>query len=110
MGSYLVQLHFVHRVVGVLAAVAVVWLAAWTLKARAAGAVRVWASWAAVLVLLQVALGFVSVLTGLAVIPVSLHTLVAATTLTVLVHVATLGWSAPTRVPVEPQVAVGSPG
>jgi heme A synthase len=53
-----------------------------------------WMSWATVLVLIQVALGFVSVLTALAVVPVSLHTLVAASLLVVLVHVTTLGWIA----------------
>lgn len=92
LGNALVAVHFVHRVVGVLAAVAVVGLAAWTMRAQAPEAVRSWASWAAVLTLVQVALGFVSVLTTLAVVPVSLHTLVAASLLATLVHVTSLGW------------------
>lgn len=103
MDSSLVAIHFAHRVLGVAAAVAVIWLAAWSMKAGAPAVVRSWSSWAAVLLLVQVALGFVSVLTGLAVVPVSFHTLVAASSLAVLVHVATLGWTAragmPTPVP-----------
>ena len=46
------------------------------------------------LALVQVALGFVSVLTALAVVPVSVHTLVAASLLVVLVHLTTVGWVA----------------
>ena len=57
---------------------------------------RSWASWAAVLVLVQIALGFITVLTALAVVPDSLHTLVAASILAVLVHLTTLGWTAGT--------------
>ena len=94
MDSPLVALQFTHRVMALVAASAVIWLAAWTLKAGAPAVVRSWASWAAVLILVQVALGLVSVVTGLAVVPVSLHTLVAASTLAVLVHVTTLGWAA----------------
>jgi heme A synthase len=90
----LVAIHFAHRVTALIAAVFVIWLAAWTTRAGAPRAVRAWASWAAVLILIQIALGFISVLTGLAVVPVSLHTLVAASTLAVLVHVTTLGWAA----------------
>ena len=41
----------------------------------------------------QVLLGFLSVYYGLAVIPVSLHTLLAATLLTLLVALATLTWA-----------------
>jgi cytochrome c oxidase assembly protein subunit 15 len=88
----LITIHFLHRVIGVLAAIAVVGLATWSMKVHAPRAVRAWTSWAAVLTLLQVALGFVSVLTSLAVVPVSLHTLVAASLLAALVHVTTLGW------------------
>lgn len=94
LDSHLIALHFTHRALGIVAAVAVVWLAVWSMRARASSGVRSWASWAAVLVLVQVALGFISVLTGLAVVPVSLHTLGAAATLAMLVHVATLGWAA----------------
>jgi len=92
LSNTLITVHFFHRLLGLLAALAVVGLAMWTMKANAPAAVRSWASWAAVLVLLQVGLGFVSVLTTLAVVPVSLHTLVAASLLATLVHVATMGW------------------
>jgi heme A synthase len=92
LDNALIAIHFAHRVMGVLAAAAVVGLVAWTMRAEAPGAVRSWTSWAAVLALVQVALGFVSVLTTLAVVPVSLHTLVAASLLAALVHVTTLGW------------------
>jgi len=92
LDNALIAVHFTHRVIGVLAAVAVVGLATWAMRADAPKAVRSWASWAAVLTLVQVGLGFVSVLTTLAVVPVSLHTLVAASLLAILVHVTTLGW------------------
>ena len=93
LGSGLVALHFFHRVLGIAAALAVIWLATWSLRAKASSAVRTWSGWAGVLILIQVALGFVSVLTGLAVVPVSLHTLVAASALVTLVHVTTMGWT-----------------
>jgi len=92
LDNTLITIHFFHRVVGILAAIAVIGLASWAMRAEAPRAVRSWASWAAVLTLLQVGLGFVSVLTTLAVVPVSLHTLVAASLLATLVHVTTLGW------------------
>jgi heme A synthase len=92
LGSGLVALHFFHRVLGITASVAVVWLALWALRSNTPSAVRTWTGWAAVLIVIQVGLGFLSVLSGLSVVPVSLHTLVAASTLAVLVHVTTLGW------------------
>ncbi|MDH5588504.1 MAG: COX15/CtaA family protein [Gemmatimonadota bacterium] len=85
----LVALHFTHRVVGVAAAVMIVAFAAWAHRTRAPHVVRSMSAWASILTLIQVALGFISVLGGLAVIPVSLHTLVAASLLVVLVHVTT---------------------
>lgn len=94
LDSPLVALQFTHRVMAVLTASFVIWLAAWTLKVGAPRVIRSWASWAAMLIMVQIALGLVSVLTGLAVVPVSLHTLVAASTLAVLVHVTTLGYAA----------------
>lgn len=105
LGSGLVALHFFHRVLGVIAALAVIWLATWSLRAKAPAAVRTWSAWAGVLILIQVALGFVSVLTGLAVVPVSLHTLVAASTLATLVHVTTMGWPAMDRSAASPDIA-----
>jgi heme A synthase len=90
----LVTLHYAHRVLGIAVAVAVITLALRTRRVAAPPAVRGWADGAAALVLVQVGLGFLSVLTGLAVVPVSLHTLVAASLLVVLVHLATAGTAA----------------
>lgn len=88
----LVALHFTHRVLGYAVALLVVALAVWAARRGAPLAVRSWSKWAAVLVLLQVGLGFLSVYTRLEVVPVSLHTLVAASLLSVMVHLATTGW------------------
>jgi len=97
----LVALHFGHRVLGVVAA-GVVLAFAWQAGRRVLPrVVRSWAAWAGALVLFQVALGFLSVLSGLAVVPVSLHTLVAASLLVVLTHLTALGWVATRRTPDE---------
>jgi cytochrome c oxidase assembly protein subunit 15 len=68
-------------------------LVARALRYRSPARVRRWAMVAGVLVLAQVGLGIASVLTTLAVAPVSLHTLGAAALLSALVHVATLAHS-----------------
>jgi heme A synthase len=83
-------LHFGHRVIGMFALLTIVGLAIWVGRQSTCAAVRTWALLAAGLVVAQVSLGFLSVLTVLAVIPVSLHTLGAATLLVALVHLATL--------------------
>jgi len=95
--------HFLHRVLAVIATMAVIALA---VRARREGTpepVRRWAAAAAGLVLVQAGLGIASVLTVLAVIPVSLHTLGAAALLAALVHLATLafrvGRSTPEQAP-----------
>lgn len=88
--SGLVALHFGHRALGVTVALVVLAFAWQSGRKRLPAPVRSWASWAAVLVLIQVGLGFLSVLAGLAVVPVSLHTLVAASLLVVLVHMASM--------------------
>ncbi len=86
-----IQSHFLHRVMALVATAAVFALWAWLRRAPAPR----WAhrlAWTAVgLVTLQVALGVTSVLTFLAVSPVSLHTLVAALLLVVLTVLATAG-------------------
>ncbi len=100
-------LHFGHRVVGMLALVAIVWLAIWVVRQGTTDAIRTWALLAAGLVVAQVSLGFLSVLTVLAVLPVSFHTLGAAALLTALVHLATLAHvsaGSPTQAP-ETQAA-----
>jgi cytochrome c oxidase assembly protein subunit 15 len=104
LGNYLVVLQFAHRVNGLLVAIVLLGMATWTLKVHAPRVVQVWASWAAVLVFVQIALGLITVLTTLAVLPDSLHTLVAASILAVLVHLTTLGWAAK-----EPRAAESAP-
>lgn len=89
----LVLLHFLHRMLGYAVAAAVVGMAVWAFRRGAPAAVRSWTGWAAALVLLQLGLGFLSVYTRLEVVPVSLHTLVAASLLSVMVHLATAAWA-----------------
>jgi heme A synthase len=84
--------HFSHRVLAILATVLVVGLVVWAYRAGVPEALGRWLLAAAVLVLAQVGLGVVSVLTTLAVTPVSLHTLFAAALLSVLVWIATLSY------------------
>ena len=91
LDSSLIALHFGHRVLGIAVALAVLAFAFQAGRRHLPARVKSWASWAAVLVLIQVGLGFISVLTVLAVVPVSLHTLVAASILVILVHAATMG-------------------
>ena len=85
----LITTHFLHRVLGVVTALAVVALAVWARRAGVPAPVRRWTTVSAWLVVGQVGLGFASVLSVLAVVPVSVHTLVAASLLVILVHVAT---------------------
>ncbi len=81
-----IALHYSHRVLAVVTAVFII-VGALRLGARWGGAAR-GAQWllhtAVVLVLLQVGLGLLSVYTFLGVLPVSLHTLIAALLLAVL--------------------------
>ena len=90
----LVAVHFGHRVLGVVTALAVCALALWAVRSGVPRAVRAGALAAAALALVQIGLGFLSVAGALAVVPVSLHTLVAASLLAALVHVTTVGWRA----------------
>ncbi len=63
---------------------------------------------AGVLVVVQVTLGFLSVYMRLAVIPVSLHTLLAATILTLTVAVAVMTWAPVGGASVTADIAAGS--
>ena len=101
LGNGFVALHFAHRTLGYAVALAVVALAVWSARRGAARGVLSWTRWAAVLVLLQVGLGLLSVSTRLETVPVALHTLVAATLLAVMVHLATTGWTAARKAAVE---------
>lgn len=88
----LVALHFAHRVLGVALAVAVPALASTVVRNVRTAQMRWLAGSAVALVLLQVALGFLSVSSFLAVLPVSAHTLVAAALLAVLTSLAARTW------------------
>ena len=73
-----------------LATVLVIGIALWVMRQEVPGIFRQLAWSAVALVVVQVALGVASVLTVLAVPPVSLHTLVAAALLANLVALSTL--------------------
>jgi heme A synthase len=94
-----ITLHFAHRVLGLVVALTICALTYRVLRSGAPARIRRWVLAAAALVLVQVGLGFASVLTVLAVAPVSLHTLVAASLLSVLVHAATLATPARNAAP-----------
>ncbi len=94
MGTHFIAIQFTHRVLGVVAILAVAMLA-WALtRLDAPARLRSVAWWAVALVAIQFTLGAISVLTTLAVTPVSLHTLGAAALLAVTTHLATLGYLA----------------
>jgi len=82
--------HFTHRVLAMVVALFVITVVVRVWGSESDRVVRRLAGLAAVLVVTQVGLGFASVLTVLAVVPVSLHTLVAASLLATLVALATL--------------------
>lgn len=90
--QHLIAIHWAHRVLGVLLGLGVLALAGVVLARSAARPLRRTAVTAGVLVLIQVTLGFLSVGTFLAVIPVSLHTLVAAALLAATTAVAVWTW------------------
>ena len=101
MTNHLVGIHFLHRLLGVLATAVVVGMAWGLVKQRAPGYVRRTALLAAVLVVAQFTLGVVSVFTVLAVVPVSLHTLGAAGLIAVLALLATWGRMHPAETPIR---------
>ncbi|MDX1647668.1 MAG: COX15/CtaA family protein [Longimicrobiales bacterium] len=86
-----ITMHFLHRVLALVATAAVVALAVWAYRNDVPQRIRRWILASVALVLAQVGLGVASILTVLAVTPVSLHTLGAAALLSVLVAVATFG-------------------
>lgn len=86
-----IAIHWLHRVAGVVTAGAVLAAAGWVAARTGLPRLRRGAAAAGALVLLQVGLGFLSVGTFLAVLPVSLHTLVAAALLALLTAMAV--WS-----------------
>lgn len=88
----LVVVHFAHRALGVGLGLALPAVAFLVHRRVRSSKLRGLAWVVAGLVLLQVTLGFVSVSSFLAVLPVSMHTLVAATLLAVLTSLAARSW------------------
>ena len=89
----MVALHFGHRVLGIALLGVILWaghLAFWKSGSRRIRRLGVGVT---VLALAQVLLGFLSVYYRLSVIPVSLHTLLAATLLTLLSALVVLTWA-----------------
>lgn len=89
--NHFVAVHLTHRLLGVLATLAVIGLVVALIRSGASTDLRRRALGAVSLVLVQFTLGVVSVLTILSVLPVSLHTLGAAALLALLVHLTALG-------------------
>ena len=89
----LVILHFSHRVLGVALLGTVLLVGHLAFWRGGSGRIRFLGISVAAVVTAQFLLGFLSVYFRLAVVPVSLHTLLAATLLTLLVALATLTWA-----------------
>lgn len=90
--SHFVALHFSHRVLGLVVGIVVVLLSYRVLRRTEAGHLQKAAALAAGLALGQILVGFLSVSMTLAVAPVSIHTLLAASLLAVLTAMATYTW------------------
>jgi heme A synthase len=88
-----VALHFGHRVLGVVLLGTVLWVGHVAFWKGGRPRIRMLGAISALLALFQVLVGFLSVHTRLAVIPVSLHTLLAASLLAVLVALCALTWA-----------------
>ena len=88
-----VAVHFGHRVTGLLLLITLLALTVRAVRSLGPSAERTLAISAGVLVTLQVLLGFLSVYTRLAVLPVSFHTLLAAGILMATVGVAVMTWA-----------------
>lgn len=88
----LVALHFSHRLLGLAVLGVALWVGHLAYRRGPIGRVRTLGVLITVLAMAQVLLGFLSVFLRLAVAPVSLHTLLAASLLTTLVGLAALTW------------------
>lgn len=88
-----VVVHFGHRVVGILLLVALITLTVRAVRTLGPSVARTLAVSAGALGIAQVTLGFLSVYMRLAVIPVSMHTLLAATILTFTVAISVMTWA-----------------
>jgi len=103
-----VAVHFGHRVVGILLLVSLAILTVRAVRELGPSLARTLALSAGILVVGQVTLGFLSVYMRLAVIPVSLHTLLAATILALTVAVAVMTWAPQGRATGTVHEAAGS--
>ena len=90
--------HFTHRLLGIIVLICLIALAYKALELSKIPSVRGLALAAAGLGIFQVILGFLSVYSLLAIVPVSLHTLIAATLLCCTVYLSTLTWPARTQI------------
>ena len=88
-----IAVHFGHRVTGLLLLITLLALTVRAVRNLGPSAARTLAVSASILVMLQVLLGFFSVYTRLAVLPVSFHTLLAAGILMVTIGVAVMTWA-----------------
>ena len=96
MANGLIAIHFTHRVLGYIVVLATMALLIHVKRHTSSSRLHAQAAVAAMGAIVQAGLGFASVYTTLGVVPVSLHTLVAASVLAVLVAMITLTW--PSRV------------
>jgi heme A synthase len=103
-----VAVHFGHRVVGILLLVSLAILTVRAVRELGPSLARTLALSAGILVVGQVTLGFLSVYMRLAVIPVSLHTLLAATILALTVAVTVMTWAPQGRATGTVHEAAGS--
>ncbi len=88
-----VVLHFGHRLTGMILLLALLTLAVQAKRTLGPSAARTLSVAAGALIIAQVTVGLLSVSTRLAVFPVSLHTLLAATLLTFTVAVTVMTWA-----------------
>ena len=84
--------HFTHRLLGIIVLISLIVLAYKSFDLQRGSQIRTFAMTAAVLGVFQVILGFLSVYSLLAIIPVSLHTLIAATLLSCTTYLVSLSW------------------
>jgi len=89
----LVVLHFGHRLLGLAVLGLVLWVGHLAFWRGGSSRVRILGATSAMVAAAQVVLGFLSVAFQLAVVPVSLHTLLAATLVTLLMALTTLTWA-----------------
>ena len=90
--SPLVTIHFAHRVIGLMVGLAALALGGYVLAKKMEMQVRWIAGAVVAAVTIQILLGFTAVATRLAVAPVSVHSLMSAILVTLLVVIVTYTW------------------